>query len=378
MKCPKCLHEQDAGLECVSCGIIIAKYLGRQQNPTMAKRAGSSTSLTKKTKYRRLQIEKELRSYYQSQYVLLKAGINSADAHGNFLAEPGEIKDRLPFIKIEAALGEGLPVSEGMRRSESYFPAHHTKLIEAGEHSGNPAAMFEQLRALLDQRIRIIETIFTELRKPSLTLLCSIFILPLPTLISDGVVAYLVSSALPFSILLLVVYSCTVAFSQFMTSDANALLVHKKLFDFMLYRQFQMNRFVRVFTTLYAAGITTAQAWATAASVSDNKFLQETLVSHVPSLESGQSLAQTARATGIFSSELLQVLNAGEVSGSLEASLGRYVEASENDFEVRMKTLTSRLTIVIGLIISIYVGYRIVVGYPMPEIASISLVAFIS
>lgn len=365
MKCPKCGLEQSQAPECRGCGIIIAKYLDHQKNPqkNQAKRRrlqrGKRASKSA-TRYGFLQLERELSDYYQSQAAMLKAGLTAETATNNFLAEPGKIKDLTPYRRIAASIEGGRSIAEGMRASPEYFPADEVRLIEAGEQTGDPQAMFHQLKLMVDQRIETIETIRRELRKPRNTLLGSVFILPAPVLFSDGLSAYLMKSLLPLILILAIAYGLYKVLSHLIATTPLGETVSENLIALKVYRLYHVNRFLRVFTRLYAAGVTTADAWQTAADTVSNSFLHKVLSSHQPMLATGTSITEVARETGAFERDLLQVMSTGEASGSLDTALDRYVVAADEQFNLLLKSFASRVTMVIGALVSAYVIYQIV------------------
>jgi type II secretory pathway component PulF len=375
MKCPKCGLEQTQSEECTGCGIIVKKYLERKNTPLGKPTKATKLRAGRKTRYGRLQIEREQRDFYQSQFISLNAGLTPVKAVENFIAEPGDLKDLVPYRRISEVLDNGDPASEGMRLSPDYFPDHHARLIEAGESSGDPENMFKHLGNMVNQRIKTSEAIAAALRKPRNTLLGSIFILPLPTMISGGLIAYLTQSLLPLVVVLLLFFIGSRLFKNAMNSPSFALTVDEKLFNFSLYRKYQLNNFARVFKNLYAAGVTSADAWGIAGSVSDNSFLNQVFSSHKSLIEDGKSVADTARQTNAFDSNLLQVFVTGESAGSLDTALERYLVASEEEFSTLLGSATSRLTIGIGLLVTLYVGYRIIFGFTalLPEMPVIQL-----
>ncbi len=356
MKCPKCGLVQEESLECNGCGVIIAMFLKRNATPVPKTRRPA----TKKTQYGFLVLEKELRDYYQAQLVMLGAGLSAIDASKNFLKDPGRIKDLLPYRHIADALENGMPISEGMSRAGNYFPAHHTQLMKAGESTGDPAEMFDQLFQMIDQKIRTTEIIIKELRKPALTLLASIFILPVPVIFSDGLVAYLRSSLLPFFYILIIILIGSQLIRTIMKTPKIGLPIDKSLLAIPLINQFHLTKFIRVFRSLYAAGVSSADAFSIAAEASNNLYLHGVLVSCQPAIAGGTSIRDVARESGVFPSDLLQVMGTAEASGTLDKALARYVVTADEDFAIRIKRFSALFSIIVGALVSLYVGYRII------------------
>ena len=363
MECPKCGLVQQQSPECHGCGVIIARYLSRQQ-ASQSLPKGTVRRRGKATRYGRLEIDRELRNYYLTQATMLRAGLNAVDAHQRFLDEPGSIRDLLPYQRIATTLAAGDPTSQGMAQSASYFPVHHIRLIEAGEHSGNPEGMFQYLHDLVDQKISLIEGVYRELRKPMYTLVGSVFILPLPLLWTSGLLDYLGSSLLPLLMAAGLYYLIRAVLARLMASASFALAWDEwRLQRVSVYRDLQTNQFIRVFGALYSAGVNLADAWGIAANAVSNRFLRRVLTSHQHELEAGRPLAEVATETGAFERDLLQVISTGEAAGALDTALARHGKFVDEANRNRLRKYSTALTFVLGLTIAVYVGYRVVSGY---------------
>ena len=359
MKCPRCGLEQPQNDECRGCGIIIARYLQKQAAASRPQAPPNH----RRTWYPPLARDKELRGWYNAQSQLLRAGLPPSDAHRNFIAGKPAIRDMTPYRRIELALNAGQPISAGMAQSPDYFPPHHTRVIAAGEASGNPAQSFDELYNNVDRRIRTLDTIRKSLRKPGLTLASSFFVMPLPDLFTSGVPGYLEASLLPFSLLLIGTLGVWQIGRMVINRASLGLLADHLLLHVPVYRTFVINQFIRVLRALYAAGIDLPSAFATAASTSGNRYLEDRLADGEKRLGQGESLTLVTRATGVFPGDLQQFIASGEASGSLEVSLERYLQIAEERFDRQMAHTGTWLSFTIGAIVSVYVGYQIVQGF---------------
>ena len=247
--------------------------------------------------------------------------------------------------------------------SEDYFPAHHAKLILAGETSGNPDEIYRELHDIVDQKLTTYATIRRELRRPMITLFASVFILPLPILFSTGLMAYLKSSLVPLLVTLAVVYFCFKLFQRLMKGRYILLAIDRVLLKFPLYKIYQTNQFIRIFRTLYSAGVDNASAFAISISVLSNTALAKILTSFQPGIKQGNSLASIIRRTGVFPSELEQFVATGEASGKLDVSLKKYLDISDDNFKHRLSRFATMLSFSTGLIVMLYVAYQIIQGF---------------
>ncbi len=82
-----------------------------------------------------------------------------------------------------------------------------------------------------------------------------------------------------------------------------------------------MGRFVYIFDSLSNAGIPIIDSLNTSVGVVENEEMKQKLESIVTSIEDGKSVTQSFRETGLFESMVLQMIDAGERSGSMNAML---------------------------------------------------------
>ena len=368
MICPKCGLEQADATDCVGCGIIIERYLARQQSP--ATTPAPNRRNRRAERYRLLEKEREQRRFFETMAVMLDAGLTAEAAAGRFLEEPGAVRNLGPFQRVHQAVKSGGPLADGISQSPDYFPPHHVALVNAGETAGHPAHMFRELQTVIDTKIRTTENVLKEIRKPALTAIASFLILPLPTLVGDGIVAYLASSLLPLGLLVVAVFIARGWWRAQYRDPQSAIRLDEKLFGLGLVSHFTVNRFVQVFRLLYAAGVPTADAFTRAAQATGNHFLEKVLASHAPYLAEGRTVTDVMRDTGAFPPELLTVVATGEAAGSMDEALARYHATSSEAFDNRLSRTTSIASAVVGVLLMLYVGARIVFGFidAMPDV----------
>ena len=82
-----------------------------------------------------------------------------------------------------------------------------------------------------------------------------------------------------------------------------------------------MSRFMLIFTELVKAGIPIADALDTAVLMVDNEELKTKLSTVKIAVQQGVSLTEAMRNTGLYESMLIQMVSAGEKSGSLDKML---------------------------------------------------------
>lgn len=94
-----------------------------------------------------------------------------------------------------------------------------------------------------------------------------------------------------------------------------------------------IGRFIYIFDVLTAAGIPIIDALRTANGIVDNVYLHTQLEKIVDAIEEGKTLHQGFVETGLFESMPLQMLNAGEQSGSIGAMLQKLTKLFKNKYD---------------------------------------------
>ena len=94
-----------------------------------------------------------------------------------------------------------------------------------------------------------------------------------------------------------------------------------------------VGRFVYIFDKLISSGLPIIEALKTAISVVDNKYLKERLEGISQSIEEGNSLTNGFMETGQFEGLVIQMIEAGETSGSLGKMLDKVSIYYKNKFQ---------------------------------------------
>ena len=102
-----------------------------------------------------------------------------------------------------------------------------------------------------------------------------------------------------------------------------------------------MSRFMLIFTELVKAGIPIADALDTAVLMVDNEELKTKLSTVKIAVQQGVSLSEAIRNTGLYESMLIQMVSAGEKSGSLDKMLGNVTNYYKEKFDDIIDNISS-------------------------------------
>lgn len=140
----------------------------------------------------------------------------------------------------------------------------------------------------------------------------------------------------------------------------------KEIKLFQKVKLMDLNVFLRQFSTLIKAGVTIVEAIKTLTAQSTSKTLRKTLHQVEKDLREGTSLASSLKKhPNIFPSLLVNMVQAGEISGSLDETLEKMADYYDKQYRTRQK-MKSALTypIVVAVVSVIVVAFLLLFVIP--------------
>lgn len=119
-----------------------------------------------------------------------------------------------------------------------------------------------------------------------------------------------------------------------------------------------MSVFCRQFASILKAGVSVINALEMLAEQTENKKLKEAIVNTQSNVEKGENLSDSMRQNDVFPSILIDMVRAGEASGSLENSLTRMAIQFEKD--AKMNGIVKKAMMYPIVLICVMIGVIIV------------------
>ncbi|HIP55232.1 MAG TPA: type II secretion system F family protein [Sulfurimonas autotrophica] len=113
-----------------------------------------------------------------------------------------------------------------------------------------------------------------------------------------------------------------------------------------------LSRFTLVFSELIRAGIPIAEALDTATTMIDNLPLKRKLQSVINTVEKGSTLNKGLEETGLFENMIIQMIRAGEESGTLDTMIKKVAEYYKMRFDAIIDGLSEAIEPIMLLIIA--------------------------
>lgn len=133
-------------------------------------------------------------------------------------------------------------------------------------------------------------------------------------------------------------------------------------------------RFARTFAISFKAGVPLVQALTLVSRAIDNAWLGDRVAGMRNGVERGESLHRTARAAGIFTPLVLQMIQVGEETGSVDEMLEEAADFYEREVEYDIQNLSA----IIEPILIVFVGFLVLllalgIFLPMWDLATVAM-----
>lgn len=317
--------------------------------------------------------------------VMTNAGISIHDSFNEIANSTEDESLKYVFSKIADDINSGHSLSQAMENFRFEVGNLTIAMVQLGEKTGNIdealyslANMLEEIRANVvkfkkamayPRNVMIAMAIaFTVLISYVVPQFKDIFDelgaeLPLPTQILLTL-EFVFNNYGPYVLALLFIAFLT--FKYLINNYTNIRFAwHRFLLRVYLIKSLIMyatlSRFTLVFSELIRAGIPIAEALETAISMIDNLPLKQKLLSVRISVEKGSPLNKGLKETGLFENMILQMVSAGEDSGTLDTMIGKVAEYYKMKFDAIIDGLSEAiepimLLLIAGMVILLALG----------------------
>lgn len=299
---------------------------------------------------------KDLIAAIRQLSVMTNAGISIHDSVKEVSSATSDKILKEIFEKVDEDLNSGLSLTEAMMNFRYQLGDVTIAMVELGESTGNMAESLAKLAEILDEIETNRQKFKKALRYP-ITVIVAIAVaftilmvyvvpkfksifekfkaeLPLPT----KILLFLENIINQYGWYVLIAIIATIVVIKYLLKTSENF---KKNFDIYILKVYligkitfyaTLSRFTLVFTELIRAGIPIADALDTALLTLDNVELKRKLSAVKISVSRGVSLTEAFRDTKLFEGMLIQMIHAGEQSGTLDQMLEKVTDYFKSRF----------------------------------------------
>ncbi len=304
--------------------------------------------------------------FARQMYTLLKSGVPIMRALAGLQEAAKSVAMAKVMQDLRTSLDSGRDLNSSMRRHPEVFSQFFVSMVRVGEMSGSLEEIFLRLFNHLEFEKEMKERVQQALRYPAFVMVAmgvalviiNLFVIPAFAKLFAG----LKTELPPITRLL-------IEFSDFMVQYWPALLalgiasaIGARLYTrtpggrykwdkFKLrlplagsiVEKVTLARFARSFAISLKSGMSMVQTLAVLAQVVDNAYIAQRIDQMRDGVERGESVLRTARATGVFTPIVLQMIAVGEEAGELDDLMQEVADMYQREIDYELKGLSASI-----------------------------------
>lgn len=295
-----------------------------------------------------------------------------------------ELKRVLPLI--QKSVEEGSPLSVSLARYPIIFPGLMIGMVAAGEESGHLSESMQTIADNYEKEAKLRSKVFAALLYPAVVLgiaaimmvamllfvvprFTAIFTnlggeLPLPTQILVSA-----SKAAGFIVPILIVASFFFSTIWRKYKEDHRL---RKIIDPLkmkipiigkFFQKIALARFARTFASLLSSGVPMLKTLEVVASTAGSTVVSDAILEVRQAVHDGKEIAPTLAKHVIFPPLVIQMISAGEETGTIPKMLNKIADFYEVEVDTASDALTSILEPVLIVLLALVVGSMVIALY---------------
>ncbi|MBV8209480.1 MAG: type II secretion system F family protein [Burkholderiaceae bacterium] len=308
----------------------------------------------------------DLLMFCRQMATLMKAGVPLLRSLQGLYESAAKASFAELLERLRLQLESGRNLSGAMQREPEVFSRYMVSMVRVGEATGRMTEVFMGLYAQLSFERENREQVRSALRYPIFVLCAAaaalvalnIFVIPAFAKVYKGL-----HTELPLITQILIVFSdffvnywgalaalvlgVAGGLGWALRTDAGRRIRDQFLLEVPiigpLVRKAALARFTKSFGLALEAGITVVDALQVAVETTGNMILSERIGQMKASAERGETLARAARATGVFTPTILQMIAVGEETGALGEMMNEVADYYQKEVEYAVKGLAAQI-----------------------------------
>ncbi len=288
----------------------------------------------------------------------------------------------------------GSSLADAMRKHPKAFDDLYTNMIAAGEAGGILDTILKRLATYIEKNVKLKAQVKGAMVYPvAVIVIAGIIVsvilwkviptfaamfeglgaeLPLPTRIVITLSNWFGRLIVPALILMAVGW---VSFRKYYATYGGRRVVDRAVLRMpilgVLMQKIAVARFCRTLSTLIASGVPILDGLEITARTAGNAIVEDAIMAVRKAVESGLTVAQPLKESGVFPAMVVQMIGVGEQTGALDAMLSKIADFYEEEVDQAVANLLTLMEPVMILFLGTTVGGIIIAMY-MPLFAMVS------
>jgi type IV pilus assembly protein PilC len=340
--------------------------------------------------------EKDITFFTRQLATMLKAGVPLLQSFEIVARGHSNARFSRLMMDIKGKIEAGSSMAQAFREHPSHFDDLYCNLVAAGEASGTLDAVLDRLAAYKEKILAIKGKIKSALFYPISVITVAIVViwiimvwvipsfksvfnnfgaeLPAPTLIVMAVSEFVVAWWwLAFLVLIATIVGIGVMMRRSATFryGVDRMMLKIPIIGPVLEKA-TIARWTRTLQTMFAAGVPLVESLDAVGGAAGNLVFAAATRKIQTEVSTGTSLTNSMGNTGLFPTMVLQMIQIGEESGSLDNMLGKVADYFEREVDDAVAALSSLLEPIIIVFLGVVIGGLVVAMYlPIFKLGSV-------
>ena len=290
------------------------------------------------------------------------------------------------ILKVREDVEAGAALADAMKKHPKTFDALFSNMIAAGEAGGILDTILKRLAVYIEKAVKLKGDVKSAMIYPVAVIVIATLVvgailwkviptfaalfaglgaeLPLPTRIviqlSNALVAYgwILIIALGLAGWGIKTYYAT----ENGRKVIDTILLKTPILGGIL-RKVAVARFCRTLSTLLASGVPILDGLDITARTAGNAVIEQAIQTTRSSIERGETISGPLRATNVFPSMVVQMINVGETTGALDAMLSKIADFYEEEVDTAVAGLLTLMEPVMIAFLGVVVGGIVIAMY---------------
>ena len=341
-----------------------------------------SLSLKRKAKVK----DRDLAIYTRQFSTMINAGLPVAQCLA-ILAEQGDsavLRDIT--TKISRDVEGGMTLADSFRKHPSVFSDLYINMLQVGEAGGALDTVLQRLSSYIEKAARLKSKVKSAMVYPltimgvaglvllfMMTFIIPTFSqmfanlgaeLPLPTQIVIGISVF----TRRFVLLIIAgIFGFIWGIKRYYATDAGSRLIDALALKMpvigTLVRKVAIARFTRTLGTLVSCGVPILEGLRITAKTAGNRVVEAAVMAARAAVASGRTVAEPLRASPVFPPMVVQMINVGEQTGSMEEMLVKVADFYDDEVDTAVASLTSLLEPLMIVFLGVVIGGLVIALY---------------
>jgi type IV pilus assembly protein PilC len=280
----------------------------------------------------------------------------------------------------------GASLADAMRKHPKAFDDLFTNMIAAGEAGGILDTILKRLATYIEKSVKLKAQIKGAMMYPIAVISIAAIVitvilwkviptfaamfaglgatLPLPTRIVIAMSEWLVRG-LPF--IVIAIFLIVTSFRKYYATYGGRRVVDRLIMKMpifgVLFQKIAVARFCRTLSTLIASGVPILDGLEITARTAGNAIVEDAIMAVRKGVESGLTVAQPLKESGVFPPMVVQMIGVGEQTGALDAMLSKIADFYEEEVDQAVANMLTLMEPIMILFLGITVGGIVIAMY---------------